>query len=167
MTTGTVSTGWATRTGRYGAAESLLDALAPHWRQAASAGAGDTLRRLLAARDWAGLEALFRALLAGIPHDWHRRNDIARYEGYWASVFYAFFQASLDGVSVEDATSRGRMDLAVVSPGTAWLFEFKVAERAEAGAARAIEGTKLRRQAPSPHLIDQRRSARAFDVESA
>ena len=40
------------------------------------------------------MEALFRRLLAGIPHDWHRRNDIARYEGYWSSVFYAFFQAT-------------------------------------------------------------------------
>ena len=110
--------GYPNREVRRGLNESLLDALAPHWRQAASAGAGDTLRRLLAAREWAGLEALFRALLAGIPHDWHRRNDIARYEGYWASVFYAFFQASLDGVSVEDATIRGRLDLAVVSPGT-------------------------------------------------
>ena len=104
----------------------LLDALAPRWR---SAGNGAALRRVLAAEDWTGLEALFRRLLAGIPHDWHRRNDIARYEGYWSSVFYAFFQASVDGVSVEDATSRGRLDLAVKLDGNAYLFEFKVAER--------------------------------------
>ena len=36
-----------------------------------------------------GLEALFCKLLASIPDDWHRRNDIARYEGNWSSVFYA------------------------------------------------------------------------------
>ena len=169
--------GYPNREVRRGLNESLLDALAPHWRHAASAGAGDTLRRLLAARDWAGLEALFRALLAGIPHDWHRRNDIARYEGYWASVFYAFFQASLDGVSVEDATSRGRMDLAVVSPGTAWLFEFKVAERAEAGAALAqlkerSYADKHHAAGRAVHLIGveisaEQRSIAAFDVESA
>ena len=124
--------GYPNREVRRGLNRGLLDALAPNWR---SAGSGIALRRLLAAEDWAGLEALFRKLLAGIPHDWHRRNDIARYEGYWSSVFYAWFQASMDGVAVEDVTSRGRLDLAVVSGGNAYLFEFKVAERG-AGSAR-------------------------------
>ena len=119
---------------RRGLNASLMNALAPHWLAAGDRGA---LRRLLAAEDWAGVEALFRKLLAGIPHDWHRRNDIARYEGYWSSVFYAWFQASMDGVRVEDTTSRGRLDMAVVLPGNTYLFEFKVAERAESGAALA------------------------------
>ena len=122
--------GYPNREVRRGLNESLLDALAPDWRRTEAAeGNGAELRRVLAAEDWTGLEALFRRLLAGIPHDWHRRNDIARYEGYWSSVFYAFFQASVDGVSVEDATSRGRLDLAVKLDGNAYLFEFKVAER--------------------------------------
>ena len=110
---------------RRGLNRGLLDALAPYWRSAS----GIALRRALAAEDWNGLEALFRKLLAGIPHDWHRRNDIARYEGYWSSVFYAWFQASMDGVTVEDATSRGRIDMAVVAGDKAYLFEFKVAEQ--------------------------------------
>ena len=101
---------------RRGLNRGLLDALTPNWR---SAGNGIALRRALAAADWSGLEALFRKLLAGIPHDWHRRNEVARYEGYWSSVFYAWFQASVDGVAVEDATSRGRLDLAVVTGGAA------------------------------------------------
>ncbi len=114
--------------------ESLLDALAPNWRSAGDAG---VLRRLLAVQDWTGAEALFRRLLAGIPHDWHRRNDIARYEGYWSSVFYAWFRASLDGLTVEDATSRGRLDMALRLENNVYLFEFKVAERSEQGAALA------------------------------
>ena len=118
--------GYPNREVRRGLNRGLLDALAPHWR---SAGSGAALRRALAAADWSGLEALFRKLLAGIPHDRHRRNEVARYEGYWSSVFYAWFQASVDGVAVEDATSRGRLDLAVVTGGAAFLFEFKVAER--------------------------------------
>ena len=122
---------------RRGLNRGLLDALAPNWR---SAGSGIALRRTLAAEDWAGLEALFRKLLAGIPHDWHRRNEIARYEGYWSSVFYAWFQASMDGVAVEDATSRGRLDLAVVLGGNAYLFEFKVAERVVGSSLPASAG---------------------------
>ena len=124
--------GYPNREVRRGLNRGLLDALAPNWR---SAGSGIALRRLLAAEDWTGLEALFRKLLAGIPHDWHRRNDIARCEGYWSSVFYAWFQASMDGVAVEDTTSRGRLDMAVVLGDNAYLFEFKVAERG-AGSAR-------------------------------
>ena len=138
--------GYPNREVRRGLNRGLLDALAPNWR---SGGGGPALRRALTGEDWAGLEALFRRLLAGIPHDWHRRNDIARYEGYWSSVFYAWFQASMDGVAVEDATSRGRLDMAVVTDGAAWLFEFKVAARAGArragadrgGAAESADGT--------------------------
>ncbi len=128
--------GYPNREVRRGLNRGLLDALAPNWR---SAGSGIALRRALAAEDWTGLEALFRKFLAGIPHDWHRRNDIARYEGYWSSVFYAWFQASMDGVAVEDATSRGRLDMAVVLGGNAYLFEFKVTERA-AGSSRPQSG---------------------------
>ena len=122
--------GYPNREVRRGLSRGLLDALAPNWR---SGGSSIALRRVLSAEDWAGLEALFRKLLAGIPHDWHRRNDIARYEGYWSSVFYAWFQASMDGVAVEDATSHGRLDMAVVLGGNAYLFEFKVAGRTAKG----------------------------------
>ena len=147
----------------------------PQWRQSAQGGAA--LRRLLSACDWAALEALLRALLAGIPHDWHRRNEIANYEGYWASVFYAFFQASLDGVSVEDATSRGRLDLAVQMGRQVYLFEFKMAQRA--GQGGALAQMKARRYADKyrapdrlVHLIGVEidaasRNLAAFEIEPA
>ena len=133
--------GYPNREVRRGLNRGLLDALVPRWR---SAGSGVALRRLLAAEDWAGLEALFRKFLAGIPHDWHRRNEIARYEGYWSSVFYAWFQASMDGVAVEDATNRGRLDLAVVLGGGAYLFEFKVTERSARAAVPEHEDNRPR-----------------------
>ena len=152
---------------RRGLNRALLDALAPNWRR--TTGSGGALRRMLAAEDWAGVEAQFRALLAGIPHDWHRRNDIARYEGYWASVFYAWFQASMDGVVVEDATSRGRLDMAVLLAGNAYLFEFKVAERSEKGAALAQlrerrYADKHRARGRSVHLIGVEVSAETRDL---
>ena len=79
----------------------------------------------------------FRAFFAGIPHQWHASNDIARYEGYYASVFYACLAALGLDVRVEDSTSRGRLDLAVAFNDQMYLFEFKVVERAAAGAALA------------------------------
>ena len=144
--------GYPNREVRRGLNRGLLDALAPHWR---SAGSGAALRRVLAAEDWSGLEALFRKLLAGIPHDWHRRNEVARYEGYWSSVFYAWFQASVDGVAVEDATSRGRLDLAVVTGGAAFLFEFKVAERT-ARSSRPGGASEKRPRVENPALAQLR-----------
>lgn len=42
---------------------------------------------LLKAADMASLATYFKALYAGLPHDWYRNNPIARYEGHYASVF--------------------------------------------------------------------------------
>ena len=98
---------------------------------------GPRLLALLRTRDFPGLERLFRAFFAGIPHQWHTNNDIARYEGYYASVFYGCFAALGLDVRVEDSTNRGRLDLAVLLDAQVYLFEFKVAERASEGAALA------------------------------
>ena len=59
---------------------------------------GGRAARLLAAHDCAGLEELFQAFFASIPYEWHAdrvgtSNDIANYEGYYASVFYSHFAA--------------------------------------------------------------------------
>ena len=51
------------------------------------------LYRLLRANDFTGLRTFFEAFFAGIPHDCHRKGGIARYEGYYASVFYSHFAA--------------------------------------------------------------------------
>ena len=44
------------------------------------------LYRLLRDNDFAGLETMLRAFFAGIPYQWRTRNDIADYEGYYAST---------------------------------------------------------------------------------
>ena len=89
---------------------------------------------LLQAGDFDGLKALLKAFFAGIPYQWHVRNDIADYEGYYASVFYALFAAAGLDLTVEDSTSHGRVDLAVRLDGRVCLFEFKVVEPAPEGA---------------------------------
>ena len=95
------------------------------------------LYRLLEANDFGGLEALFQAFFASIPYEWYTNSDIARYEGYYASVFYSYFAALGLDVTVEDSTSHGRLDMAVRFNGNVYLFEFKVVELAPAGAAMA------------------------------
>ena len=95
------------------------------------------LYRLLEANDFAGLETLFHAFFASIPYEWYTNNDIARYEGYYASVFYSYFAGLGLDIAVEDSSSHGRLDMAVLFNGNVYLFEFKVVEMASADAAMA------------------------------
>ena len=107
---------------------------------ASSQGAHDIgLYELLSANDFDGLEALFRAFFAGagIPYEWHTNNDIASYEGYYASVFYSWFAALGLDTTVEDSSAHGRLDMAVRFNRNVYLFEFKVVENASKGAATA------------------------------
>ena len=95
------------------------------------------LYRLLEANDFAGLETLFHAFFASIPYEWYTNNDIADYEGYYASVFYSYFAGLGLNIAVEDSSSHGRLDMAVLFNDHVYLFEFKVVEMASAGAAMA------------------------------
>ena len=94
------------------------------------------LPNLLRAKDFDGLEAWLRSMFAAIPYQWHTSNNIADYEGYYASVFYALFAAQDFEVVVEDSSSHGRLDMAVLYAGV-HLFEFKVVERQAQGQALA------------------------------
>ncbi|MDE2764623.1 MAG: type II toxin-antitoxin system prevent-host-death family antitoxin [Gemmatimonadota bacterium] len=114
---------------------SLLAFLTDH--RAPEPGSGRLLEGVLRDGDFAALESEIRALFASIPYEWHARNELARYEGYHASVFHSFLVGSGLRVRVEDSSAAGRLDLAVVVQGAAFLFELKVAERASAGAALA------------------------------
>ncbi len=55
------------------------------------------LHELLRDNDFLSMQSLFTAFFASIPHDWYRNNPIAQYEGYYASVFYAYFAALVLG----------------------------------------------------------------------
>ncbi len=114
---------------------SLLRALVPE--RSVREGHGLKLYRHLEANDFAGLEALLQAFFAAIPHQWHANNRIADYEGYYASVFHAYLMALELDVRVEDSSANGRLDMAVLSHGNVYLFEFKVVENASPGAAMA------------------------------
>ena len=155
--------------------EHLLRAMSPEGSQQGTREI--ELYALLRANDFAGLRALFEAFFASIPHDWHRKNDIARYEGYYASVFYSHFAALGLDVAVEDSTSRGRLDMALRFNGQVYLFEFKVVELAPEGAAMAQlkakrYADKYRAPGRPIHLIGvefsrEERNITAFEVERA
>lgn len=90
---------------------------------------------LLVAADVPGMRELFHAFFATIPHDWYRNSPIARYEGYWASIFYSYFASLGLDIVLEDVTNHGRIDMAVRFGGHVYLFEFKVVELVPEGKA--------------------------------
>ena len=83
------------------------------------------LEQLLAHHDFAGVERLFRAFFASVPHEWYVRSNIAHYEGYYATVFYSHFAGAGLDVVAEESTSHGRSDLVVRHVNAVWVFEFK------------------------------------------
>ena len=114
--------------------------------------------RALRESDFGGIESQLRSIFAGIPHQWHTRNELAHYEGYYASVFYSFLGGSGLDVRAEDSSAAGRLDAAVLLDDVAYLFELKVAERASAGAALAQlrkrgYAEKYRRPGRAVHLV--------------
>lgn len=89
----------------------------------------------LAKHDLKALQASLEAFFASIPHDWYRKNPLAQYEGYYASIFYSQLAALGLDTRVEDSTNKGRIDLALRYGQQVYLFEFKVIEQVPEGKA--------------------------------
>ncbi len=131
---------------------------------------------VLVAADFDALRRHIASLFAAIPHQWHDTNPIARYEGYYASVFYSHLAALGLDLVAEDASHQGRLDLRLRFNGRIWLFEFKVVELAPEGAAlQQIKdrgyADKYRAEGLPIHLIGiefsrERRSLVGFEVET-
>ena len=166
--------------------QSLNEHLLRHLVQDAEGQTENSVRlaNLLETGDCAGLKELFHAFFASIPYEWHAgrpgrrtRNDIARYEGYYASVFYSYFAALGYEIVVEESSSHGRLDMAVRTGGHVYLFEFKVIELAPPGSAlKQLQergyADKYRGQGEPIHLIGvelsrETRNVTAFDVADA
>jgi len=135
------------------------------------------LSELLAANDFDGMRDLFEAFYASIPYQWYTNNDIADYEGYYASVFYSYFAAIGVDVVVEDSSGHGRLDMAARANGHVYLFEFKVVEQSPPGSAlKQLEAkdyaAKYRSSGEPIHLVgvefsSEARNVTAFEVAHA
>ncbi len=91
--------------------------------------------------DFEKVREVFHSFFASIPHDWYRKNQIAKYEGYYASVFYCYFTALGLDVTAEDTTNHGRIDLTVKLERRVFILEFKVVDM-NAGKNSALKQIK-------------------------
>jgi hypothetical protein len=115
------------------------------------------LFRALRENDFDRIHKIFFSLYAGIPNDWYRKNNIDRFEGYYASVFYASFAALGLEIIPEDVTNQGKLDMAVKFNGQVYLFEFKVVEegKKEEGKNTALAQIKEKRYAEKYRTLKQ------------
>jgi hypothetical protein len=66
------------------------------------------------------------SLFASIPYNNYVKNRIANYEGYYASVIYAYIASSGIEIIPEDITNIGRIDLTIKLAQNIFILEFKV-----------------------------------------
>ena len=95
------------------------------------------LYRLLVKSDLRGLETTIKSLFASIAYNNFTGNSIENYEGFYASVIYAYFAgAGFERIIAEDVTNDGRIDLTVIVENKVYIFEFKVNQK---GALKQIK----------------------------
>lgn len=80
----------------------------------------------MARGDTDALRGVIHSFFASIPNDWYRKNRLSGFEGYYASLVYAYFASVGYEVIPEDTTNKGRIDLTVKTRTGVWIFEFKV-----------------------------------------
>ena len=87
--------------------------------------------------DLARLENTLSSLFASIPYNNYVNNTIGDFEGYYASVIYAYLASLGLDITGEDVTSRGRIDLTIKLDNNIYILEFKVD-----GSGKALEQIK-------------------------
>lgn len=79
----------------------------------------------------ADLEALKTALtsmFASIPYNNFTKNNIAHFEGFYATVIYIYFQSLGIEIIGEDVTNHGRIDLTLKINKHIFILEFKMGD---------------------------------------
>ena len=75
------------------------------------------------------LEPVIHRLFASIAYNNFTNNAIESYEGFYASVLYAYFASLGLDIIAEDVSNKGRIDLTLKAEGRTFLFEFKVTDK--------------------------------------
>jgi len=91
--------------------------------------------------DLESFKQLLYSLFAAIPYDNYVNNNISVYEGYYASVIYAFLSSLGFEVRTEDHTNFGRIDMTMIGPDGIFILEFKV-DKPDESAIYQIENKK-------------------------
>jgi hypothetical protein len=87
----------------------------------------------------ASFEQHIRSLFAGIPWRNFTNNDLANFEGYYASVLYAFFASLNAQIIPEDITNHGQADMTILLGNHIYVMEIKVVDNLPEGNNQALQ----------------------------
>ena len=97
------------------------------------------LYNALSTGNLASFEKLIHTLFAGIPWRNFTNNDLANFEGYYASVLYAFFASLNAQIIPEDITNRGQADMTILLGNHIYVMEIKVVDNLPEGNNQALQ----------------------------
>jgi hypothetical protein len=97
------------------------------------------LRKELSSGDVPSLIDTIKRLFAGIPWRNFTNNDLANFEGYYASVLYAFFASLNAQIIPEDITNRGQADMTILLGNHIYVMEIKVVDHLPEGNNIALQ----------------------------
>ncbi len=104
--------------------------------------------------DMEQFKTAIHALFAAIPYHNYTNNDIARYEGFYASVIFAWLSSAYMKLAVEDCTNKGRIDMSVEMDEAIYLIEFKVDMPEEKALAQIkTKGYREKYQATGKNIV--------------
>ena len=86
----------------------------------------DNLFDALVAADMNKFKSSLFSMFASIPYNNYTKNDLANFEGFYASVIFIYLQSLGFHIIGEDVTNKGRIDLTIVMDNTIYIIEFKV-----------------------------------------
>lgn len=113
----------------------------------------DQIYNALKTADLDGLKRILTSMFASIPYQNFTNNKIAEYEGFYASVIFAYFASLGFPVLPEDRTNQGSIDLSILVDDKAYIFEFKVSE---APSGRALQQIKSKNYHLKYHTYPKR-----------
>ena len=96
------------------------------------------MRKELSTGDVSSLIKTIKGLFAGIPWRNFTNNDLADFEGYYASVLYAFFASLNAQIIPEDITNHGQADTTILLKNHIYVMEIKVLDNLPEGNNQAL-----------------------------
>jgi hypothetical protein len=94
-------------------------------------------------KDMKQFEKAIYQVFATLPYNSYTKNDMHKYEGYYANIIYSYLSGLGIEFKAEDTTNLGRIDLTIATPDMSqvYIIEFKVVEN-ENQNGKALEQIK-------------------------
>jgi hypothetical protein len=97
------------------------------------------MKKEISTGDVTSLIKTIKGLFAGIPWRNFTNNDLVNFEGYYASVLYAFFASINAQVIPEDITNHGQADMTIIFRNHIYVIEIKVVDHLPEGNNQALQ----------------------------